>query len=107
MSHPLGRITGPTLDVLEALLASDDLEAHGWAITKVTKLGGPTVYKILERLEGTGLVTARWEELAPEANRPRRRLYKLTPTGVVRAENVLAERRPEAFGGRFRPALGS
>jgi PadR family transcriptional regulator len=107
MGDDLVRITGPTLDVLEALLASEDFESHGWAIMKVTGRGGPTVYKVFERLQRAGVVTSRWEELEPTANRPRRRLYRLTPTGVTRAQALLTQRRPTALGVRFRPALGS
>ncbi|WP_238015338.1 PadR family transcriptional regulator [Dactylosporangium sp. AC04546] len=91
------RITQPTLDVLEALLAAEDFELHGWAIIKSTQRSGPTVYKILERLAGGGLLTERWEELGEQDNRPRRRFYKLTPNGVAQARQVLRERRPEQW----------
>jgi DNA-binding PadR family transcriptional regulator len=89
------RVTQPTLDVLEALLSAEDFELHGWAIIKTTKRAGPTVYKILERVAGGGMLTERWEVLGPDDNRPRRRFYKLTPTGVAYARQLLAERRPQ------------
>jgi len=83
----LERVTGPTLDVLEVLLDahSDDAELHGWAIVKTAKLSGPTVYGVLDRLEDAGWITARWEEQSSTANRPRRRYYRLTPTGATEA----------------------
>ncbi|WP_238007653.1 PadR family transcriptional regulator [Dactylosporangium sp. AC04546] len=99
------RVTQPTLDVLEALLVAHDFELHGWAIIKSTKRAGPTVYKILERLTKGGMLTERWEELGPEDNRPRRRFYRLTPTGIAYGRQLLAERRPEARQ-RWRPLLG-
>lgn len=87
------RVTQPTLDVLEALLGAEDLELHGWAIMKATGRSGPTVYKILERLSGAGLVSERWEDRPIEDGKPRRRYYRLTPHGVVRAQGLLAQHR--------------
>jgi DNA-binding PadR family transcriptional regulator len=105
MGDGLERVTQPTLDVLDALLSAEGLELHGWAIIKATHRAGPTVYKILERLTAGGLITARWESEHPEPGKPRRRFYKLTPTGVARASELLAKRRPASAPG-MRPALG-
>ena len=68
-----------------------------WAITKATKRSGPTVYGVLDRLEDAAWITGRWEDQYPDSNKPRRRLYRLTPTGVTAARALLAERRPEAL----------
>jgi len=89
----LERVTQPTLDVLEVLLAADDFELHGWAVIRATGRAGPTVYKVLERLTEIGWVTRRWEDQPADANRPRRRFYRLTPDGLERARAVLSERR--------------
>jgi len=97
MAGPV-RVTGPLLDVLEVFLrasGADDGELHGWAIMKATKRTGPTVYGVLDRLEDMGWITGRWEDQNPEASKPRRRLYHLTPTGVIDARQILAERRPQ------------
>ena len=63
-------------------------EFHGFSIAKkiaehadarrLTAYG--TLYKALERLEGAGLLTSRWEDplIAATETRPRRRLYQLT-----------------------------
>lgn len=99
------RVTQPTLDVLDALLNAEGLELHGWAIIKTTKRAGPTVYKILERLTDGGLVTARWEREHPELGKPRRRFYRLTPTGAAQARELLAHRRDRSE--RMRPAYGT
>ena len=41
-----------------------------------------TLYPVLARLEATGHLTSIWEDIDPrEVGRPRRRFYKLTPTG--------------------------
>jgi DNA-binding PadR family transcriptional regulator len=54
-----------------------------------------TLYKALSRLLEAGMLSAVWEdpELAAEARRPRRRLYRVTPAGAAALE---AARRPEA-----------
>jgi DNA-binding PadR family transcriptional regulator len=63
--------------------ASRPLTAHG------------TLYKALGRLEEFGMLTSRWED-APDAGRPRRRLYALTGEGARAGERALAaDRVPE------------
>jgi DNA-binding PadR family transcriptional regulator len=86
------------------LAAAAEPEFHGFAIAKrirdqagarrLTAHG--TLYKALDRLERSGLLTSRWEdaEQAAAASRPRRRLYHLTQKGqhdLVRARAGTAE----------------
>lgn len=99
MAGPI-RVTGPLLDVLEAFLRAFDDDAdelHGWAIMKATKRSGPTVYGVLDRLEEMGWISGRWEDQNPEANKPRRRFYRISPTGEPSARELLRERRPQAL----------
>jgi PadR family transcriptional regulator PadR len=102
MTGPV-RVTDPLLDVLEVFMKAltEDRELHGWAILKATGRAGPTVYGVLDRLEDAGWVTGRWEDQPPNANTPRRRLYRLTPNGAVAARDLLAARRPASLS---RPA---
>jgi DNA-binding PadR family transcriptional regulator len=102
----LERITQPTLDVLEVLVRAfaEDARVHGWAIMKSTGRAGPTVYKVLDRLEKAGWITGEWEQLAPDQAGPRRRFYRLTGEGALAAQALLAQRRPAAL--KTRPALG-
>lgn len=104
------RVTGPLLDVLEILLEAlgDDAELHGWAIAKTARLSGPTVYGVIDRLEVAGWVGGRWETENPQPGKPRRRLYRLTPTGASATRELLAARRPRRTGGAVkpRPAFG-
>lgn len=96
----LVRVTNPLLDVLEVLLddfATPGAELHGWVIMKRTKRSGPTVYGVLDRLEDATWIEGRWEDQPPEANRPRRRFYRLSPTGAGEAHRLLAQRRPHAL----------
>ncbi len=98
MTGPI-RVTGPLLDVVEVFLQAfhEDAPLHGWAITKATTRSGPTVYGVLDRLEDAAWITGQWEDQHPESNKPRRRLYRLTPTGVTAARDLLAARRPQAL----------
>lgn len=102
----IDRVTGPTLDVLEALLEAhrQGAELHGWAIIKATKRTGPTVYRILDRLYEAGWIERRWEELDPDSTNPRRRYYFLTGEGVPAARALLSERRPGVL--QRTPAFG-
>jgi PadR family transcriptional regulator PadR len=100
------RITQPTLDVLEVLIRAfdEDEQIHGWAIMKATKRAGPTVYKVLDRLEDARWITGDWEELGPAQSGPRRRFYRMTGEGVPAARALLAQRRPTTL--KPRPTLG-
>jgi DNA-binding PadR family transcriptional regulator len=104
------RVTNPLLDVLEVLLQAFDSRAddlHGWAIMKATKRSGPTVYGVLDRLADIGWISGWWENENPEPGKPRRRLYSITPTGVIGAQEILSERRGRrrSAPGARRPAL--
>lgn len=94
-----GRVTGPLLDVSARLLEADlhDHDLHGWQIMKDTKRTGPTVYGVLDKLEDLRWITGYWEDLRPDENRPRRRLYRLTADGRAQVRQLLTERRPEVF----------
>src|SRR5690242_1901047 len=97
MARP-ARTTGPLLDVCTRLMRADaqgEDDLHGWQIMKETKRTGPTVYGVLDRLEDLRWITSYWETLPPEANRPRRRFYRLTAQGRKEVRELLAERRPE------------
>ncbi|GAA4089678.1 PadR family transcriptional regulator [Nonomuraea soli] len=102
----LERVTQPTLDVLEVLLSAFDSnqDIHGWAIMKAAKRAGPTVYKVLDRLEDARWISGEWEELGSDQPGPRRRFYRLTGEGAPAARALLAERRPGTL--QARPTLG-
>ena len=80
-------------------------EFHGYLIAKEIKEHADnrlltaygTLYRALGRLESMGLLTSRWEDamVAADENRPRRRLYTLTPAGeeaVAEAARASAEK---------------
>ncbi len=82
-----------TLAVLAVLCAQPSAWQHGYAIARDTGLNSGTLYPILIRLAGRGLMEARWEDEQP-AGRPRRHLYRLTPEGLAGATAALADTVP-------------
>jgi len=93
MGHPEReiRISLQTLRVLEVLLENPAQQLSGAEVHKQCGIASGTLYPILLRLESAGWFTSQWESIDPSsAGRPRRRLYRLTQTGLKRASEVFA-----------------
>lgn len=85
------RMSFQTLKVLEAFLESPTEERSGADIHKRSALASGTLYPILLRLESAGWLVSRWETIDPSAaGRPRKRLYRLTTSGLSRSSEVFA-----------------
>jgi PadR family transcriptional regulator PadR len=85
------RMSLQTLKVLEAFLENPAEQLSGAEVHQRCGLASGTLYPILLRLEAAGWFVSRWEMINPStAGRPRRRLYRLTPTGLRRAGEVFA-----------------
>ncbi len=99
--EPLSRITAATVDVLDALLEHSD---GCWGLLAITRSGRPagTVYPVLDRLERAGWIVSEWEE-APERRGPRRRYYRFTDEGAVRAAATVGEFRARVDARRTNP----
>jgi PadR family transcriptional regulator PadR len=83
-------MTRATQLVLRAFVADPDREMYGLQIGQEAGLASGTIHPILARLEACGWLESSWEELGQEAvGRPRRRFYRLTPDGAVRAAGAL------------------
>lgn len=86
------------LDAAIAMRNGGDNEFHGYAIAKEIRdhaearrlTAHGTLYRALERLETRGLLESRMEDpdFAFAENRPRRRLYTVTATGVRAAQTA-------------------
>ena len=99
------RLSQPTLKVLKLMLEAPQEARSGADLSKTARIGSGTMYPLLARLEKAGWIAGAWEEVEPsEAKRPRRRLYKLTGVGRVRARAAFEEFQLPAFEGR--PAWG-
>jgi len=88
--EPIRRVTAPTLDVLDALLAGDGA-VWGLLVIKATGRQAGTVYPILERLERQGWIRSTWDDDADRPG-PRRRLYAFTAEGATAARDLLEAR---------------
>ena|SRR5438552_7116371 len=86
------RMSLQTLKVLGAFLQNPSDELSGADVMQRGQLASGTLYPILLRLESAGWFVSRWEAIDPSsAGRPRRRFYRLTPTGLRRAGEVFAD----------------
>src|SRR6202046_2737746 len=85
------RMSLQNINVLEAFLESPSDQLSGSDVHQRCGMASGTLYPILLRLEAAGWFTSRWESIDPSSEgRPRRRLYKLTSTGLKRASEVFA-----------------
>ncbi|HEY2576071.1 MAG TPA: helix-turn-helix transcriptional regulator [Streptosporangiaceae bacterium] len=100
MSKQAGpKMTLPVQLVLRALLADPSQEMYGLQICTEAGLPSGTIHPILARLEGWGWLESRWEDTDPaEQGRPRRRYYKLTRAGALRAQHALDTARTPLTG---------
>ena len=85
------RMSLQTLKVLEAFLENPAGAQSGAEVHQRCGIASGTLYPILLRLEAAGWFVSRWESIDPAiAGRPRKRLYRLTSTGLKRAGEVFA-----------------
>jgi DNA-binding PadR family transcriptional regulator len=86
------------LKVAVSRAATDRPEFHGFELAKLiaqhersgTLLAHGTLYKALNRLADSGMLTAVWEDaaIALGGSRPRRRLYRITVRGEQAAASA-------------------
>ncbi len=84
------RPSGHTLSLLRALAAQPRIWQYGYELSQATGLLSGTLYPILMRLSDRGLLEAHWQA-SPQAGRPPRHVYRLTPSGAAFARASLAE----------------
>lgn len=85
------RMSLQTLRVLEVFLGNPTEQLAGADVHERCGIASGTLYPILLRLESAGWFVSRWESIDPSiVGRPRRRLYRLTPTGLRRSSEVFA-----------------
>lgn len=93
------RFTRHVAEVLRVFLDDVSRPCYGFELMKRTDLPSGTLYPILARLEGAGWLVGEWEEIDPaEAQRPARRLYRITAEGARVARLELA-----GLSARLRP----
>jgi PadR family transcriptional regulator len=85
------RITRQLLSVLEAFLEDPASDLYGLEIMESAHVSSGTLYPILHRLAEEGWIV-RTRDAPSDRGGPGRRMYRLTPTGRLRAIEVLDER---------------
>jgi DNA-binding PadR family transcriptional regulator len=89
------RATENVVAVFSAMLERPAKDWYGLELAKHAEIGSATIYAVLGRLEGAGLLESKWESVQPsEAGRPRRRLYSLTANGSCAGRQMVAEYKP-------------
>lgn len=105
--HARPRMTIPTQLLLLTFLDQPDQERYGLELAELAGLATGTVHPILARLEKTGWVCSRWEQVDPaEKGRPRRRYYRLDPDSIALVRAALARQSASTAAiRRLRPDL--
>lgn len=80
------KITIETLQVLAAMASRPSDKHYGLELASAAQLPRGSIYPLLARLEGVGLVSSEWENIdESDAGRRRRRYYTLTAAGAQAA----------------------
>ncbi|OWQ85293.1 PadR family transcriptional regulator [Roseateles aquatilis] len=69
---------------------------HGYELTKALGIKSGTLYPLLMRLEGQGLLEAEWRE-SDQPGRPARHAYRLTAQGLQAARDATTTGPGETF----------
>jgi DNA-binding PadR family transcriptional regulator len=86
------RLSHQALKVLSILLQQPQESVAGSDILRQSGMLSGTIYPILMRFERARWLESEWEKLdASEMGRPRKRLYRLSPTGYNKARAALME----------------
>jgi PadR family transcriptional regulator, regulatory protein PadR len=86
------RLSAPGLRVLKVLLAQPLHGKSGAEISREASVGSGTLYPLLARWESAGWLSSEWEAVDPsEVGRPRRRFYKLTALGQMKAREAFID----------------
>lgn len=89
------------LALLAVLSTHPEQWRHGYDLMKDTGLSSGTLYPLLMRMTGQGLVDAEWQQPS-QPGRPARHAYRLTARGRALARTSGDE--PVAMAGRVSPA---
>ena len=93
MARKRRRLSDEAAATLRLFLDDPKREWFGLEIIRTAGIRSGSLYPILHRLDGQGVLTARWEPLdvATAAGRRPRRQYRLHPGGARRAQALYDE----------------
>ena len=81
-------MTKPTVRVLEVFLRAPSQEIHGFDLIDKAGVRSGSLYPMLARLEGEGILESRWED--SDRPGPRRRLYRFSADGEPVARKLVS-----------------
>lgn len=84
------QVTSTLLLILKVILELDR-PAYGLEISKLAGMERGVAYAVLGRLQGNGVLTARWEQSDP-TDRPPRKYYTLVPERRAEVVELLTRR---------------
>jgi len=82
------RPSASTLKLLDHLMQRPRVWHYGYDLSRLTDLKSGTLYPILMRLSGRGILESKWQP-AMQEGRPARHMYRLTATGLAFARGCL------------------
>ena len=86
------RLSDSAAAVLRFFLANPDAEFYGLEILERTGIASGTLYPMLIRLEENGFLRSGWEQVDETVvGRPKRRYYRLNPSGQEKALHSFSE----------------
>lgn len=80
-------ISKQTRGTLLAFFDKPQVWRYGYDLTQETGLKSGTLYPLLMRLHDQGFLEAEWRT-SPQAGRPARHVYRLTPAGMALAQKT-------------------
>jgi PadR family transcriptional regulator, regulatory protein PadR len=90
------RISDETAAVLSLFVQEPRVARYGLEIVERSGIPSGSLYPILVRLEGRGILEGQWEDIdEAQAGRRRRRYHRITGGGLEYARTALAEWRSE------------
>lgn len=93
--------------VLSVFLDDPTRPRYGLELSKAARLYTGTLYPLLSRFERSGWLDSYWEDVDESLEgRPRRRMYRLTPTGRTRAMEAIEAKFPTLVLTELPEALG-
>ena len=84
------RLTRPMEAILRVFLDDPASSRYGLELSTLTGVKPSALYPVLARLEVTGWLTSDWQLGDPDRrDAPRRRRYRITPSGMEKAVRVV------------------
>jgi PadR family transcriptional regulator PadR len=89
MEHKPLRTTRTVVLIAAALMEQPHDKHWGYALARRAGVSSNALYQVVRRFHQRGWLADGWEEVDPDAKRPPRRYYTITPDGMARLSALL------------------